>query len=162
MSAQKTTRYTIWESNPDFTKEAKDFLKSEYPDSGLWNGNKQALPNSPAPDNIADCLRLYSRDAYEQTFYIDEKGEFWCEEIHHDGTNRYWFRAWRPEITGTQKENLEAQILSGKDCTAAIKRKTIRLGDFIGDVHGWKFPYRSRISRLEGYRIRGEIQNKNT
>ena len=53
---------------------------------GLWNGNRQALPNNPAPDNIADCLRLYSRDAYEQTFYVDEKGEFWCEEIHHDGT----------------------------------------------------------------------------
>ena len=201
MSAQKTTRYTIWESNPDFTKEDKDFLKSEYPDSsdtelfeifqennqfhlddekanlgsiepcngilvvgflGLWNGNRQALLNSPTPDNIADCLRLYSRDAYEQTFYVDEKGEFWCEEIHHDGTNRYWFRAWRPEITDIQKENLELQIYEGKECTAAIKRKTIRLGDFIGDVYGWKFPYRSRISRLEGYRIRGETQNKNT
>lgn len=199
MPAQKTTCHIIWTSDPDFTDEERQFLKSEYPDSsdeelfnifqennqislddektnlggiepcngilvvgflGLWNGNRQALPNSPAPDNIADCLRLYSRDAYEQEFYVDEKGEFWGKEIHHDGTNRYWFRAWKPDVTAAQKENLEVKILSGKDCTADIKRKTIRLGDLIGDVYGWKFPYRSRISRLEGYRICGERQKQ--
>ena len=56
-------------------------------------------------------------------------------------------RAWRSDVTDTQKENLINNLYMGKNCDNEIKRKTFRLGDIIGDLCGWKFPHRPEESK---------------
>ena len=52
-------------------------------DLGLWNGRRQGYKEIPS-GNIRDCL--YSQYDYT-TWYVDDKGDFRCRDIQHDGTN---------------------------------------------------------------------------
>lgn len=115
---------------------------------GLWNGS----PFAVLPDDVAtvsDCLRGFVRGASELTIRVDEKGDLQVTESHHDGTNRYTFRAWREHITETQKNNIRARITAGdtdEKLQDLIYRYTYRLGDIIGDVYGWSYPYRPKCT----------------
>jgi len=58
---------------------------------------------------------------------------------HHDGTNKVLYRMFRPELTDEQRENFTNKIYDEQATNADISRYTVRLGDYIGDVYGWKF-----------------------
>ena len=109
-------------------------------DLGLWNGRRMAYKEIPS-GNIRDCL--YSDYDYT-TWYIDRNGDFRCEDIHHDGTNHYLYRAYKDGVSEEQKTRLKDKIYAGTATRADITRVTKRLGDEIGKVYGWSFPAQLR------------------
>ena len=79
-------------------------------------------------------------------WYVDKKGELRFIGHHHDGTNLAYYRILKPTATDNHLETITASLYEGDTITAEklIKRHTDRLGDYIGDIYGWKFPYRHK------------------
>lgn len=105
-------------------------------DLGLWTGRHSGYKEIES-GNIADCL--YSENDYS-TWYVDKNGDFRCDDVHHDGTNHYLYRAYKDGITDAQKDRLKEKIYDGTATRSDIVRITKRLGDEIGKVYGWTFP----------------------
>ena len=105
-------------------------------DLGLWNGRFSGY-REIASGNIRDCL--YSNYDYA-TWYVDKDGDFRCDDVHHDGTTDYLYRAFRDGVSEDQMHDLEDKIYLGTATHEDIERITRRLGDEIGKVYGWEFP----------------------
>lgn len=103
-------------------------------DLGLWNGRKSGYKEIHG-HSIKDCLHT---DTDYATWYLDDRGDLCCEAIHHDGTNHYLYRVFKPDVSGTRKENFLEKVLRGTVTRADITRTTQRLGDKIAEVYGWK------------------------
>lgn len=103
-------------------------------DLGLWDGRKSGYKEIHG-HSIKDCL--YTDTDYA-TWYLDDRGDLCCEAIHHDGTNHYLYRVFKPDVSDTRKENFLEKVLCGTVTRADITRTTQRLGDKIADVYGWK------------------------
>lgn len=109
-------------------------------DLGRWNGRFSGYKEIPS-GNIRDCL--YSDTDYS-TWYVDRLGDLRCDAVHHDGTDHYLYRAYKPGVTETQIEHLKERIYDGVATRADITRITRRLGDDIGKVYGWDFPQKPK------------------
>lgn len=109
-------------------------------DIGRWNGRVIGYKEIPS-GNIRDCL--YSECDYN-TWLVDKNGDLRCEAIHHDGTNYYRYRAYKPEATEDQIEDLKDKIYCGTVTEKDILAVTDRLGDEIGKVYGWQFENESK------------------
>ena len=107
-------------------------------DLGLWNGRRSAYREIHA-DKISDCLYT-DPDTDYTTWYLDNRGDFCCDQIHHDGRNHLCYRAYKPNVSETQKENLKEKLYRGTATRADITRITQRLGDEIAKVYGWDIP----------------------
>lgn len=105
-------------------------------DLGRWNGRFSGYKEI-ASGNIRDCL--YSDTDYS-TWYVDRLGDLRCDAVHHDGTNHYLYRVYKPGVTDAQIDRLKEKIYNGVATRADITRITQRLGDDIGKVYGWSFP----------------------
>lgn len=103
-------------------------------DLGLWNGRRMGYKDIES-GNIRDCL--YADTDYT-TWYVDHLGDLRCDAVHHDGTNFYLYRAYKPGVSKSQMENLKEKIYHGKVTRSDITRVTMRLGDAIAKVYGWK------------------------
>lgn len=103
-------------------------------DLGLWDGRKSGYKKIHG-HSIKDCL--YTDTDYA-TWYLDGRGDLCCEAIHHDGTNHYLYRVFKPDVSDTRKENFLNKICRGTVTRADITRITRRLGDKIAEVYGWK------------------------
>lgn len=114
-------------------------------DLGRWNGRYSGYKEIPS-GNIRDCL--YSDTDYS-TWYVDRLGDLRCDAVHHDGTNHYLYRAYKPGVTEAQMDRLKEKIYDGVATRADITRITRRLGDDIGKVYGWDFPQKIRASAHE-------------
>ncbi len=116
-------------------------------DLGLWTGRRMGYKEI-ASGNIQDCL--YSdRDTDFSTWYVDRLGDLRCDAIHHDGTNRLLYRAYKPGVSESQIDLLKEKLYNGTATRADITRITRRLGDEIGKVYGWDFPQRGRSASME-------------
>lgn len=89
--------------------------------------------------NLNICLYT-DRDTDYATWYLDNRGDFCCDQIHHDGTNHLCYRAYKPNVSETQKENLKEKLYRGTATRADITRITQCLGDEIAKVYGWDIP----------------------
>lgn len=107
-------------------------------DLGFWDGRCSAYREIHA-DKISDCLYTDCDTDYA-TWYLDNRGDFCCDQIHHDGTNHLCYRAYKPNMTEAQKENLKAKLYMDTATRADITRVTQRLGDEIAKVYGWDIP----------------------
>ena len=115
-------------------------------DLGLWFGRRSGYKEIPS-GNIRDCL--FSDTDYT-TWYVDKLGDLRCDAVHHDGTNHYLYRAFKPGVTEAQMDRLKDKIYNGTATRSDITRLTMRLGDEIGKVYGWDFPQHSRaVKSLE-------------
>ena len=103
-------------------------------DLGLWDGRKSTYKIIKG-NKISDCL--YENDDYIE-WYVDELGDFRARGSHHDGTNYYLYREFKPEASEAQRENLLNKIYRGIATRRDITRVTRRIGDRIADVYGWK------------------------
>ena len=73
---------------------------------------------------------------------MDKKGDFRCDDIHHDGTNHYLYRVYKDGVSEYQKDRLKEKLYEGTATRADVTRITRRLGDEIGKVYGWECPTR--------------------
>lgn len=105
-------------------------------DLGLWRGRFQGYREV---ERLSDCLYATVSGQSYCKWYVDEYGDFRAEESHHDGTNYYLYRMWKPGTSEAQRDNLKDKIYSGNATKQDINRCTIRLGDFIGQIYGWSF-----------------------
>lgn len=110
-------------------------------DIGSWNGRYPGYREITS-GNIRDCL-YPGRDDLDNTWYVDEHGDLRCEAVHHDSANYLLYRVWKPSVSDVQADLLKSKIVNGTFTRADITRYTSRLGDYIGEVYGWKpFPGR--------------------
>ena len=105
-------------------------------DIGRWNG-RFAGYGIIKSGNVADCL--YSPHDYAQ-WYVDRDGEFRSTQIHHDGSNYYYYRSFKDGVEDYERDDLLADIYEGKATQEQIDRLTDKLGPTIGKVYGWDFP----------------------
>ena len=111
-------------------------------DLGLWTGRHMGYKEITS-GNIRDCL-YGDRDTDFATWYVDRLGDLRCDAIHHDGTNHYLYRTYKPGVRESQIDLLKEKLYYGTATRADITRITRRLGDEIGKVYGWDFPQRGR------------------
>ena len=114
-------------------------------DLGLWNGRRMGYREINS-GNIRDCL--YGGHDFV-TWYVDSKGDLRCEDIHHDGTNYYLYRMYKPGSTQNQRDRLKEKIFEGTATEKDIARVTQRLGDRIGRVYGWTFSKEKSLTEKE-------------
>ncbi len=105
-------------------------------DLGLWYGRRMGYKEIPS-GNIRDCL--YS-DCDHNTWYLDKRGDFRCDAIHHDGTNYYLYRAYKEGVSESAKETLRNKLYRGVATRQDVTRITRRIGDDIARVYGWDIP----------------------
>ena len=103
-------------------------------DLDLWDGHKQAY-KLLRKTNIADCLTGTCGDYV--TWFVDDRGDLMCRDCHHDGTNLYTYRAWKPGMSENMKDNFLAKLHYGKATRKDITKYTQRIGDRIAEVYGW-------------------------
>ena len=105
-------------------------------DLGLWN---RRVGGYREIEDLSEVLYSTVNGISYCEWYVDQYGNLRGTEAHHDGTNHYLYRMWKPETSDEQRENLLEKIYDGKATTADISRYTVRLGDYIGAIYGWKF-----------------------
>ena len=86
-------------------------------DLGLWYGNRCGYREF---DDATDCMQT-SCDYAE--WYVDQYGNFRGTGVHHDGTNSYLYRMWKPGLSDEQRENFMWKIYTGKVTPAAISAR---------------------------------------
>ena len=100
-------------------------------DLGLWTGRHMGY-------------KEIARGIDYSTWFVDKLGDLRCDAIHHDGTNHYLYRTYKPGVRESQIDLLKEKLYYGTATRADITRITRRLGDEIGKVYGWDFPQRGR------------------
>ena len=104
-------------------------------DLGLWYGRRMGY-RVIAGTCISDFLSGTCGDYV--TWYIDELGDFCCKDCHHDGTNYYTYRVFKPVVTQSQKQALKVKLYEGTATRRDVTRDTERLGDAIANVYGFQ------------------------
>ena len=102
---------------------------------GLWYGTVNAW-RTISKTNIADCFDTAQGDMCE--FYVDDLGDLRCKDVHHDGTNHYLYRMWKPGISESVKFGFLCKWQRGEATRADVTRYTKRIGNYIADVYGWQ------------------------
>lgn len=132
----------IFETSFDDTKDWREFREIEFANNTFMitdveHGNMCEKAYKEFADNK---IHLELEPNTIQMWYLDKQGDFCCDQIHHDGTNHLCYRAYKPNMTEAQKENLKAKLYMGTATRADITRVTQRLGDEIAKVYGWDIP----------------------
>lgn len=104
-------------------------------DLGLWNGRVTGYRETDTT-NIGELLYLDSDCDYGE-WYVDRYGNFRSTQSHHDGTNCYLYRSWKPGLSEQQRENFLDAIYYGKVTSKMITRYTKSVGKLVKQVYGW-------------------------
>ena len=104
-------------------------------DLGLWDGRHQAY-KLLHKTNIAECLTGTCGEYVR--WFVDDRGDLMCRDTHHDGTNIYTYRAWKPEISHAQRSYFMQKLAIEKATRKDITRYTRKIGVYVADVYGWK------------------------
>ena len=79
---------------------------------------------------------------------MDKLGDLRCDAVHHDGTNHYLYRVYKPGVRESQIELLKDKLYEGKATRADITRVTRRLGDDIAKVYGFSIPKQRQAAAI--------------
>lgn len=102
-------------------------------DLGLWNGRASGYRIIDKFVDIFDLSADFCR------WFVDLWGNVRAQGVHHDGSNSYLFRMWKPGTSDEARENLLDKIYEGEATEKDISRLTVRLGDYFSKEYGWKF-----------------------
>ena len=141
----------MYELNNDYLDDERLNLSIQLPqpilmiaDIGRWDGRYSGYGEIQS-GKISDCL--YSNLDYA-TWYVDKLGDLRCDAIHHDGTNHYLYRVYKPGVRESQIELLKDKLYEGKATRADITRVTRRLGDDIARVYGFSIPKQRQAAAI--------------
>lgn len=101
-------------------------------DLGLWDGRRMGY-KLISSGNIKDCL--YDNCEYI-TWYCD-RYNFRAVACHHDGINRYLYRVFRDDVSGTQIAKFLHRVARGEANDRMIRRYTKSIRPEIAKVYGW-------------------------
>lgn len=97
----------------------------------LWNGQKLGYKCLDSSD-IGTVFETAQGDF--ATWGLTANKDVVCVDRHHDGTNYYLYRSFKPHITDVQQENFLTKIYEGKLTQQDISRYTSRIGEcFVSD-----------------------------
>ena len=141
----------MYEINSNYLDDERTNLSIQLPqpilmiaDIGRWDGRYSGYGEIKS-GKISDCL--YSELDYA-TWYVDKLGDLRCDAIHHDGTNHYLYRVYKPGIRESQIDLLKEKLYEGKATRADITRITRRLGDEIAKVYGFSIPKQRQTAEI--------------
>lgn len=100
-------------------------------DLGLWFGRRSAYKILDET-NLRECLRFSPDCDYAEWFVED--GNFQSTQVHHDGRNRYTYRAIREDLSQDDLFRLEDEIISTKE----LMQMTRSLAPEVCKVFGWE------------------------
>ena len=103
---------------------------------GRWNGTFSGYSIIES-GNIKDCL--YTDCDYAE-WYVDRDGEFRSRQIHHDGTNNFYYRKFKDGVSDEERSDFLDMVYNGKATQDDIDKVTEKLGRCICDVYGWDYP----------------------
>ena len=133
----------MYQINDEYLEDARLNLNVRMPsqiivigDLGLWYGRRSGYLDIQS-GVISDCLQTHCNAEYG-TFFVNKTGDLCARVHHHDGTNHYLYRVFKPGVTDTQKELLKSKIYNGTYTRKDVTRYTTRLGDAIASVYGFK------------------------
>ena len=93
----------------------------------LWNGQKLGYKCLDSSD-IGQVFETAQGDF--ATWGLTANKDIVCIDRHHDGTNYYLYRSFKPHITDVQQENFLTKIYEGKLTQQDISRYTHRIGEY--------------------------------
>jgi len=138
----------MYEINDDYLDDERMNLKIDVgepilviADLGLWDGRRSGYREIDS-GLISDCL--YSKGDYS-TWYVNDKYEFVCDDIHHDGTNHYTYRAYLPEVDDVARDELKEKLYIGTATQKDIDRVTRKLGPDVANVYGWDLSEKTKV-----------------
>ena len=141
----------MYEINSNYLDDERTNLSVQLPqpilmiaDIGRWDGRYSGYGEIKS-GKISDCL--YSELDYA-TWYVDKLGDLRCDAIHHDGTNHYLYRVYKPGVRESQIDLLKEKLYEGKATRADITRITRRLGDEIAKVYGFSIPKQRQTAEI--------------
>ena len=141
----------MYEINGNYLDDERANLSIQLPqpilmiaDIGRWDGRYSGYGEIKS-GKISDCL--YSELDYA-TWYVDKLGVLRCDAIHHDGTNHYLYRVYKPGVRESQIDLLKEKLYEGKATRADITRITRRLGDEIAKVYGFSIPKQRQTAEI--------------
>ena len=100
---------------------------------GLWNGKFEGY-GQVRSGKVSDCLD----SRYDPEWYVTADGEFMCTDHHHDGTNYYWYRAWKDGVDDNQKDEFLDKLYDHTATSEDILSLTKPIGPDIAKVYGWQ------------------------
>ena len=122
-----------YENNMDNLEAEKANLNKELgtslvmiADLGLWNGRRRGWKHINGT-NLNDIFQGTCGDFVE--WYVED-GDIKCDDIHHDGTNHYTYRAIKEDISEWEFDEM---MYEGKD----IDELTVKLGNYVSEIYGW-------------------------
>lgn len=141
----------MYEINSNYLDDERTNLSIQLPqpilmiaDISRWDGRYSGYGEINS-GKISDCL--YSELDYA-TWYVDKLGDLRCDAIHHDGTNHYLYRVYKPGVRESQIDLLKEKLYEGKATRADITRITRRLGDEIAKVYGFSIPKQRQTAEI--------------
>ena len=103
----------MYEINSNYLDDERTNLSIQLPqpilmiaDIGRWDGRYSGYGEIKS-GKISDCL--YSELDYA-TWYVDKLGVQRCDAIHHDGTNHYLYRVYKPGVRESQIDLLKKTV----------------------------------------------------
>ena len=97
----------------------------------LWNGQKLGYKCLDSSD-IGTVFETAQGEF--ATWGLTANKDVVCVDRHHDGTNYYLYRSFKPHITDIQQENFLTKIYEGKLTQRDVSRYTCRIGEcFVSD-----------------------------
>ena len=126
-----------WNTNEMYLDDERENLRKDVggkivviAELGLWFGSRRGYKVLDTT-NLSDCLQ-YDRDIEYAEWFV-EGDEFRSRGIHHDGTNRYVYRAL---ISGLDDDLLD-DILYGIATNEQLLKATRSLAPDVSEVYGW-------------------------
>lgn len=126
--------------NCEYLEDERMNLSEELPeavvclaDLGLWDGRRKGC--AIMDKNLNEVLRGHNDDdmeVYANRWNVEATG------YHHDGTNYYTYRMFRPGLTDAQKAGFLSRWIDGKADGRDISRYTVSLLPYVAEVYGWK------------------------
>lgn len=158
-------------SNPFFRKEhekqwqdIQQTFDLTLPAPILRIGNLDT-PDGHRPDalvissgNLKDC---FAETENNTTWYLDARGDLWCDIVHDENRDRYLYRMFRPDLSEKTKNGFLkriAQFVLADDrvltelTRTMIGQYTIRLGDWFSDVYHFGLPRSTKEARRGRWR----------
>ena len=100
-----------------------------FADLGLWRGRVKGYKKMS--NQLNEILTVFNGDMYSLGL---DNYNLVAKDCHHDGTNYYIFRQWKPEVSEETREKFLEEVYENKLTEKEFKRKLTRYTKSLKDI----------------------------
>lgn len=100
-----------------------------FADLGLWRGRVKGYKEMS--NQLNEILTIFQGDMYSLGL---DNYNLVAKDCHHDGTNYYTFRQWKPEVPEETREKFLDEVYENKLTEKEFKRKLTRYTKSLKDI----------------------------